>query len=125
MLKQLWDQRQRTTSQFARNANETIENIGMLNPGLTTSRRHIANDDRTNQDNFDNTADFFGTSTMADSVSGGVSSIENYLLGSLMPGVAEFSTTDFSTQLGQEYHFMGGFQDWPMNAPGMIPRRHT
>jgi hypothetical protein len=71
-------------------------------------------------DNF-NMPQFFGASPMTDNVSDGVPPIENYLLGSFMPGVADFSTTDFDTGLGQEYHLVGGFQDWNMNQPEIRP----
>lgn len=79
------------------------------------------NDHRPDQDKFISTPHFFGASPMEDSVSGGVPSIENYLLGSFMPGIADFSTTDFDISLGQDYQFMGGFQDWPTNSPEILP----
>lgn len=66
----------------------------------------------------------FGASPMADSMLSEVPSIDNYLLGSFMPGVADFSTTDFDNNLGQEYQFMCGFQNWPMNPPEILPRGH-
>jgi hypothetical protein len=120
MLKQLWDRRETRASQFTRDANETTINNGARDIGITTSRQHMAqNDDR--QDNF-KISQSFVTSPMADSVLGGVPSIENYLLGSFMPGVADFITTDFDPNLGQEYQFMGGFQEWPMNPPEILPR---
>ena len=119
MLKQLWDRRERATGQSTRNSNETTTIDDRRDTGMTNSGRRMAqNDDGPNQENFVNTPHFFGASPMADSVSGGVPSIENYLLGAFMPGVADFSVTDFDTNQGQEYEFMGGFQNWSMNPVG-------
>lgn len=123
MLKQLWDRRDRRTSLTARYAYETNTNDSIPDTGITDSEQHhmAQNDDRPNRDNFNNMTHFFVASPMADSVSGGVPSIENYLLGSFMPGVADFSTTDFDTNLAQEYQYMSDFQNWPMSSPGIAP----
>lgn len=109
MLNQLWHKRERNIAQSARHANEATTNEEILDTLKTNSGSHTAqNDARQEGDNMKNMSPFFSNSPTADSGS----SIENYFLGSFMPGLADFSTIAFDTDLGQEYQIRGGFQNW-------------
>ena len=97
MLKQLWDRRNRRTPRSAPYAAETTTTDNILETGMGDPEQHMTqSDDRPNRDHFNNMPHFFGASPVADSELGGVPSIENYLLGSFMPGVTDF-------------------QNWPVN----------
>lgn len=119
MLNQLWDRRERNIPQSARHANEATTNEEILDTPKTNCGSHTAqNDARHEGDNMKNMSPFFSNSPTADSGSHGVPSIENYFLGSFMPGLADFSTVAFDADLGQEYQTTGEFQNW--TEPGQL-----
>lgn len=111
MLKQLWSTRERKpnhTPEQTPNAGEGPDRPQNLTenpqqPALTI-------DEGTPSDSF--TPSRFLDPFPGEDATGAFPSIEGYLLGSFMPGVADFSTPGFDGAFAQQYPSSGGFQDW-------------
>lgn len=113
MLKQLWSARERRTTRSSTHA------PGSTNTGIDHSQRSTARDHEqsTPSDNLDPSQLF--DSLPGDDVNAGFPSIEAYLMGSFMPGVADFSTPGFGEGFAQQYSFGEGVQDWGLYQDGI------
>lgn len=117
MLKQLWSARERRTA-----PSSSTHAPGSTSKGLYHSQRSTARDyeQPTPSDNLDPSQLF--DSLPGDDVTAAFPSIEAYLMGSFMPGVADFSTPGFGEGFAQQYSFGEGLQDWGLYQHGMDPQ---
>lgn len=106
MLKKLWSTRERKPNQGPEDQPANT-NLDMDRRRQSISREP---EQSTPSNNF-NPSGFF-ESLAGDDENATFPSIEGYLLGSFMPGVADFSTPGFEEGLAQQYTFAEGFQDW-------------
>ncbi|OKO92612.1 hypothetical protein PENSUB_12597 [Penicillium subrubescens] len=106
MLKQLWTTRERKT-----NLASTHTPTGTIMDRDHLQRSIAQNPEQPNpSENF--TPSRFFDSLPEEDETAEFPYIEEYLLGSFMPGVAHFSTSGFEEGLAHQYPLGEGFQDW-------------
>ncbi|KAJ5259387.1 hypothetical protein N7478_012368 [Penicillium angulare] len=106
MLKQLWTVRERRTYQSSAHMPQSTS-MEYLHSQRPTVRDY---EQSTSPDNF-NPSELFDSFPGGD-VTAAFPSIEGYLLGSFMPGLADFSSPGLEDEFSQQYSFGQGFQDW-------------
>ncbi|RJE21090.1 hypothetical protein PHISCL_06577 [Aspergillus sclerotialis] len=120
MLKQLWSTQERK-SNHARQHTPTSAGVDLDPPQSITENLQqstsLTNDEITPSDSF--TPSRFFDSFPSEDATGAFPSIEGYLLGSFMPGVADFSTPGFDGAFAQQYPSSGWFRDWGLYKDGV------
>ncbi|KAL2821224.1 hypothetical protein BJX63DRAFT_418228 [Aspergillus granulosus] len=122
MLKQLWSTRERKTARTPQDAPARARmNLGCLCPPWNPADNPLqqqqqptsgADDEETTATPSDSFTPFFDSLPGDKEGTAAFPSIEGYLFGSFMPGVADFSTPGVDGAFAQQYPFGGGFQDW-------------
>lgn len=119
MLKRLWSTRERQANQASedQSANTNLD--------LDHRRQSIACEPELSTLSNGFNPPGLLESLVGDDETAAFPSIEGYLLGSFMPGVADFSTPGFEEGLAQQYTFGEGFQNWGMCQDGSDLRGHV